>query len=120
MKQLLLAGAALFGLAAQAQAGVITAAVTDDGVAVPIVCVGGVNSPLTCTGASTHFSSITVGALGEPDLPGADLSSVTIDASSRVNFIGDHVLGINVLQSGLNFTTDGNASSTLTVNNLVG
>ena len=101
-----------------ANAGVITISVTDDGVTVPIPCAGGVNSPISCEGGSANFQSINVSGIGSPPLGGADLSSVTIDATSATG--GTHVLGISVDQTGLSFAAGGTATSTFTVNNLVG
>ena len=120
MRQLLLAATALFGLASPALAGVITIGVLDDGVAVPLVCTGGVNAPISCSGGSLHFASINVAAVGEPQLPGASLASVTIDATANTAG-GVHVLDIAVDQTGLNVVTGGaDATSTFTVNHLVG
>ena len=120
MRQLLLAATALFGLASPALAGVITIGVLDDGVAVPLVCTGGVNAPISCSGGSLHFASINVAAVGEPQLPGASLASVTIDATANTAG-GVHVLDIAVDQIGLNVVTGAaDATSTFTVNHLVG
>src|SRR5678809_1282642 len=82
MRQVLLAGAALFALVSPAMAGVITISALDDGVAVALVCTGGINASISCDGASTHFASIDIAAAGNPPLPGASLASLTIDATA--------------------------------------
>ncbi len=119
MRQVLLAGAALFALVSPAMAGVITISALDDGVAVALVCTGGINASISCDGASTHFASIDIAAAGNPPLPGASLASLTIDATAATG--GTHVLDISVDQTGLNILTGGaDATSTFTVNHLVG
>ena len=107
--------AASMFLTVGANAGVITVSVTDDGVIIPLACAGGVNSTITCKGGSANFASINVA--GAPST-GADLASITIDATSAVG--GTHVLGISVDQTGLAFDAGGTATSTFTVNNLTG
>jgi hypothetical protein len=63
------------------------------------------------------FSNITVNAQGSPILPKADLSSVTLDATSATGFSGPHTLTIDILQGAVAGT--GNTLSTFTVNGLV-
>ena len=120
MKHLLGAAAlaAATFLTSQANAGILSVSVFDDGVAVPLACAGGVNSPITCQGGSANFSSINVAGIGAPPLPLADLSSITIDATSASG--GTHVLDVTVDQSGLNVVGATSATATFTVNNLVG
>ena len=116
MKKLLLAATAFFGLAASAQAGVITVSALDDGVGVLLLCTGGVNAPISCGGSSAHFSTINIGAIGAPPLAGASLASVTIDATSAS---GGHTLDIDVLQGGLLIAGLTGATSTFTINHLI-
>jgi PEP-CTERM motif len=63
------------------------------------------------------FSNITVNAQGSPILPKADLSSVTLDATTSSGFSGTHTLTIDTLQSSI--TGTGNTLSTFTVDGLV-
>ena len=120
MRSLLYAASAIVALAfvPLANAGVITVSVEDDGVAVPLLCVGGVNAPIQCSGGSVNFASINVGAVGVPPLAGGSLASVTIDATAATG--GVHVLDVDVDQSGLNFVSGATATSTFTINHLVG
>lgn len=118
MRQLLLAATALLGMTAAANAGVITVSVLDDGVSVPIPCLGGVNAPINCNGGSLHYGSISIGAAGVPPLSGASLASLTLDATAASG--GTHTLTIDVLQTGLAFAGGSGATSTFTINHLVG
>ena len=109
-------------LTPQANASVVTASANvDGGAAIPLACSGGVNSTLTCSGGvAGQFSSINITGIGAPPLPGADLSSITLDATASPGFTGTHVLGVTVFQSGLSLSGASKATSTFTVNNLVG
>lgn len=117
MRSLLLAGAAMC-CAVPSLAGVITVGVTDNGIGIPIACVGGANGPIDCQGGDAAFSAIHVAAVGVPDLQGAALSTITLSATSALG--GTHVLGVTVTQGGLLVTGLTQATSTFTVNNLVG
>jgi hypothetical protein len=64
-----------------------------------------------------NFANITINAQGSPILPKADLSSVTLDATTSSSFSGTHTLTVDTLQSSI--TGTGNTLSTFTVNGLV-
>ena len=64
-----------------------------------------------------NFANITINAQGSPILPKADLSSVTLDATTSSSFSGTHTLTVDALQSSI--TGTGNTLSTFTVNGLV-
>jgi hypothetical protein len=119
MKRLLWAAtlAAATFLTSPAHAGILSVTAFDDGVAVLLACAGGVNAPISCGGSSTNFVDINIAAVGAPPLPLADLSSLTIDATSANG--GTHTLDLTVTQTGLAIATSGVATSTFTVNNLV-
>lgn len=117
MKTLLLVGT-IAVLAVPAYAGVLTVGVADNGVGIPLICVGGVNAPISCEGGDAAFSAIRVRAVGVPQLPGADLATLTLDATSSAG--GTHVLDVTVNQGGLFVQGLTTATSTFTVNNLVG
>ena len=61
-----------------------------------------------------NFANITINAQGSPILPKADLSSVTLDATTSSSFSGTHTLTVDTLQSSI--TGTGNTLSTFTVN----
>ena len=64
-----------------------------------------------------NFANITINAQGSPILPKADLSSVTLDATTSSGFSGTHTLTVDTLQSSI--TGTGNTLSTFTVDGLV-
>jgi hypothetical protein len=105
-------------LTPQANASLLSVTALDGATPVVLACAGGVNAPITCSGSTANFASINIGGIGAPPLPGADLSSITIDATSAVG--GTHTLNITVTQTGLNVTGLTGVTSTFTVNNLVG
>ena len=72
---------------------------------------------LTADAADPNFSNITINVQGSPILPKADLSSVTLDATTSSNFSGTHTLTVDTLPRSI--TGTGNTLSTFTVNGLV-
>ena len=72
----------------------------DGGAPLALACAGGLNSPITCNGGTLLIPSINVGGIGAPPLPGADLSTITIDATAAAGFTGTHTLNITVNQTG--------------------
>ena len=79
--------------------------------------VSSVSGAATLTSSDATFANITVAAQGSPILPRADLSSVTLDASTTAGFTGTHDLVVDVIQTGV--TGTGNTLSTFTINGLV-
>lgn len=79
--------------------------------------VSSISGAATLTSSDATFSNITVAAQGSPILPRADLSSVTLDATSASTFTGTHDLLVDVFQTGVSGT--GNTLSTFTINGLV-
>jgi hypothetical protein len=118
--------AAALGLAALIAAPLPAAAtlavsVTDNGSPVTVSCAPGnpsASGGILCTGSDPAFSTLSIIGSGSPNLPGADLSSLTIDVTSAVG--GTHVLALDLLQTGISVPGPTSVSSTFTVNNLVG
>lgn len=67
-----------------------------------------------------NFSTILVRADGPPLLPGADLSTVTLNISASSGFVGAHTLTIDVFQTGVSAPAGSTTKSSFTVNNLIG
>lgn len=78
--------------------------------------VSSVSGAATLSASDGAFSNITVAAQGSPILPRADLSSVTLDATTAAGFVGAHTLTVDILQT---VAGTGNTRSTFTVNGLV-
>jgi hypothetical protein len=125
MKKLLLAGAAILGIAGltPAHAVLVATATVDGAPATGFSCTvtgggGGINCSTT---TQANFSLISLIGAGVPSLTAPDLSSLTLDATTNPIFTGGpHVLGITLTQTGLNVPGPNSVTSTLTVNNLVG
>lgn len=73
------------------------------------------NASLTTNDAA--FSNVTVNVQGAPILPHADLSTVTLDATSAAGFVGTHTLTIDVFQTAV--SGHGSTQSTFTINGLI-
>lgn len=116
MKRVLLASTLLAVLGVSPlHAATLTLEIFDNGSLIDTV--SSVSGAATLTSSDAVFSNITVAAQGVPILPNADLSSVTLDATSRATFTGTHDLTVDVIQSGV--TGKGNTQSTFTINGLV-
>jgi hypothetical protein len=125
MKRLILAGAAILGIAGltPAHAVLVATATVDGAPATGFTCTttgggGGINCSTT---TQANFSLISLIGAGVPSLTAPDLSSLTLDATTNPLFAGGpHVLGITLTQTGINVPGPNSVTSTLTVNNLVG
>lgn len=101
--------------ATPASAAVLGIDIFDNGTLIDSV--SSVTGAATLNASDAVFSNITVAAQGSPILPKADLSSVTLDATSAAGLTGLHTLVVDVLQSAI--TGTGNTRSTFTINGLV-
>ena len=66
------------------------------------------------------FAAIGVIANGPLLISNPDLSAVTLDISAGAAFTGTHTLTIDIFQTGVSAPAGATASSTFTVNNLIG
>jgi hypothetical protein len=121
MKRHLFATVAALAVAAPLPAAAtLLVSVTDNGSAVTTSCAPSNPSGsggILCTGSDPAFSTLSIIGSGSPNLPGADLSSLTIDVTSAIG--GTHVLALDLLQTGISVPAT-TLNSTFTVNNLVG
>lgn len=115
MLRTLLLTTALLVAAGPSKASLLEIEIFDNGTLIDTV--SSVSGAATLTSSDAIFSNITVAAQGSPILPNADLSSVTLDATARATFAGEHTLLVDVLQSGV--VGGGGTRSTFTVNGLV-
>lgn len=113
----LVATAALFAaLTAPAAAAQINVAVFDNG-----VLVGSTTSStgsFTLNASDANFDVLTLSGAGAPDLPKADLSTITLDVTSGA-ITATHHLAIDVFQTGVTAPAS-RTESTFTSNALVG
>jgi hypothetical protein len=104
--------------AAQAHAGLLQIAVSEDGGAFAL-------SPTSSTGAltfsptETNFGNITVSTSGVPIENNPDLATTALTADTTAGFVGPHTLDIRVFQTGLT-PVAANLQSTFTINGLIG
>lgn len=114
MNKLFLA-TAFAALVSPAAAATLDIEIFDNGALIDTV--SSVSGAATLTSSDAVFANITVASQGSPILPNADLSSVTLDATTRAAFSGAHLLTVDVIQTGVSGT--GNTLSTFTINGLV-
>lgn len=115
MNRFALAAVIFAATTATAAASTLAIDIFDNGTLIDTV--SSVSGAASLTASDAVFSNITVAAQGSPILPKADLSSVTLDATSRSTFTGAHDLTVDVIQTGV--TGKGNTLSTFTINGLV-
>jgi hypothetical protein len=92
--------------------------ILDNGVLVATTSSSTGSAHLTDTTAP-GFTSISVDAVGLPDLPGGDLSSTALSVSAAATTIA-HTLAIDIFQTGVSVPAPGRTDSTFSVNNLIG
>ena len=110
------AACALLAAAALPASATLQIEVFDNGALVADIT-GVTTGAASLTTNDANFANITINAQGSPILPKADLSSVTLDATTSSSFSGTHTLTVDALQSSI--TGTGNTLSTFTVNGLV-
>src|SRR5580700_4932562 len=116
MNKLLLTAALLAAFGASPARATLQIEVFDNGTLIDNVT-GITTGAASLTANDANFANITINAQGSPILPKADLSSVTLDATTSSSFSGTHTLTVDALQSSI--TGTGNTLSTFTVNGLV-
>jgi len=115
-------GALMVGIAAPAaHSAVINIEVLDNGTLVgSAVSTNGIATFQDAGILDPNFSAILVRADGPPLLPGADLSTVTLNISASSGSVGAHTLTIDVFQTGVSALTGSATNTSFTVNNLIG
>lgn len=118
MNRLFLSIAVLASLATPAAAAVLNVLALDNGTVVgaAVSTFGTVNLDVT---TDPNFSTLNFSATGSPLVPGADLTSVTLDVTSAA-ITGTHQLDIEVFQTGVSLAPGSRTDSTFTVNDLIG
>jgi hypothetical protein len=116
MRQLLLAGVFAGAFVGGAHSALLTIDVFDGAALVDTVTSASGVANLATTDA--NFADITVNSSGSPVLPGADLSTVTLDVKG--SGAGTHVLTVDVFQTGVGAPAGSRLESTFSTNDLIG
>lgn len=116
MRNLLLATTFLAASAVPSAAAVLHIEVFD-GVSL-VSSVTSVTGSASLNTFDSNFSDITVGATGSPLIPGADLSTVSLNIKSAT--AGSHTITVDVFQTGVSAPAGSRLESTFTTNDLIG
>lgn len=116
MHKLLLTTAILAASAVPSAAGILGIQIFDNATLIDSVS-GETTGTADLVTSDANFANIVVSVQGSPVVPRADLSTVTLDASTSGAFTGTHVLTIDIFQTGVNGR--GPVESTFTINGLI-